>query len=149
MKGPASLKPKCPSWITAIQCVVIGICLASCAKKATPIVPAEYSTSIVGQWQGTVGSSKEIMTIDSDGTFVCQIHPIGFLVNTLSQSVPGKVSGNWNITGAVITLKITGEKHNHLGDRANSSTIESLKTDELTLKSDRGETSTFERMTGI
>lgn len=149
MKRPATLKPKCPSWLTAILFAVIGICLASCAKKATPVALAEYSTRIVGHWQGTVGSSKEIMTIDGDGTFVCQIHPMGFLANTLSQSVPGKVSGNWNITGAVITLKITGEKHNHLGDRANSSAIESLKTDELTLKSDRGETSTFERMTGI
>jgi hypothetical protein len=146
MKRSATLKPKCPSWLTAILFVVIGICLASCAKKETPVALAEYSTSIVGHWQGTVGSSKESMTIDGDGTFVCQIHPMGFLANTLSQSAPGKVSGTWNITGAVITLKITGEKHEHLGDRITSSTIESFKTDGLTLKSDRGETSSFQRV---
>ena len=145
MKGSASLKPKCPTWITIIFLVAIGFCLASCAKKATPVALAEYSTSIAGHWQGTVGSSKETMTIDRNGTFVCQIHPMGFLANTLSQSVPGKVSGTWNINGAVITLKITGEKHEHLGDRITSSTIESFKADELTLKSDRGETSSFQR----
>ena len=145
MKGFASMKPKCPALIKTILFAVIGFCLASCAKKATPVAPAEYPTSIVGHWQGTVGSSKETMTINGDGTFVCQIHPMGFLANTLSQSVPGKVSGTWNINGAVITLKITGEKHEHLGDRITSSTIESFKADELTLKSDRGETSSFQR----
>ena len=148
MKAPATLKPKCPFWLTTIMFVVIGICLASCAKNATPVALPEYSTSIVGHWQGTVGSSRETITIDGDGTFVCQIYPMGFLANTLSQSVPGKVSGTWNVTGAVITLKITGEKHEHLGDRVVSSTIESFNADKLTLKSDRGETSTFERMTG-
>jgi hypothetical protein len=146
MKGSASLKPKCPTWITIIFLVAIGFCLASCAKKATPVALAEYSTSIAGHWQGTVGSSKETMTIDRNGTFVCQIHPLGFLANTLSQSVPGKVSGTWNITGAVITLKITGEKHEQLENRITSSTIESFKTDELTLKSERGETSSFHRL---
>jgi len=145
-RRPATLKPKCPSWLTAILFAVIGICLASCAKKATPVALAEYSTTIVGHWQGTVGSSKETMTIDGDGTFVCQIYPMGFLANTLSQSVPGKVSGTWNVTGAVITLKITGEKHEHLGDRITSSTIESFKADELTLKSDQGEISSFQRV---
>jgi len=146
MKGSASLKPKCPSWLTAILFAVVGICLASCAKNATPVALAEYPTSIVGRWQGTVGSSKETMTIDGDGSFVCQIHPTGFLANTLSQSVAGKVSGTWNINGAVITLKITGEKHEHLGGRITSSTIESFKADELTLKSDRGEISSFQRV---
>ena len=149
MTRSASLKPNCPIWIRTIMLGVIGICLASCAKKATPVALAEYSTSIVGRWQGKVGNLRETMTIDGDGTFVCQIYPLGFLANTLSQSVAGKVSGTWNINGAVITLKITGEKHEHLGDRITSSTIESFKADELTLKSDHGETSTFERTTGI
>jgi hypothetical protein len=146
MKGPTALKPKCPSWLTTILFIVIGICLASCARNVTPVSLAEYSISIVGHWQGTVGSSRETMTIDGDGTFVCQIQPMGFLANTLSQSVAGKVSGTWNINGAIITLKITGEKHEHLGDRITSSTIESFKADELTLKSDRGETSSFQRV---
>ncbi|MEO8429459.1 MAG: hypothetical protein ABI651_20390 [Verrucomicrobiota bacterium] len=86
------------------------------------------------------------MQINSDGTFVCQIHQTGFLANTLSQTVPGQVSGTWNITGVIITLKIMGEKHEHLMDRIATSTIESFKTGELILKSDRGETSLFRRV---
>ena len=89
------------------------------------------------------------MTIGGDGTFVCHIYPMGFLANTLSQSVPGKVSGTWNINAAIITLKITGEKHEHLGDQITSSTIESFKADELILKSDRGETSSFQRVSSL
>jgi hypothetical protein len=104
---------------------------------------------MVGRWQGTVGSLRETMTIDGDGTFVCQIYPMGFLANTLSQSVPGKVSGTWKITGAIITLKITGEKHEQLGDRITANTIESFKSDKLTLKSDRGETSSFQRVSHL
>ena len=149
IKRSASLKLKYPSWTTAMLSVVIGICLASCAKKATPVALAEYPTRIVGHWQGTVGSLKETMMLDGDGTFVCQIHPMGFLANTLSQSVPGQVSGTWNIDGAVITLKITGKKHEHLGDWITSSTIESFKTDELTLESNRGETSSFRRVINL
>ena len=135
-----------PYWVKISALVVLGFCLVSCTKNATPVAPAEYATSIIGHWQGTVGSSKETMTIDGDGTFVCQIYPMGFLANTLSQSVPGKISGTWKITDAIITLNITGEKHEHLDDRVASSTIESFKADELTLKSDRGETSTFQRV---
>jgi len=146
MKGSASWKPNCPLWITTSLLIVVEFCLASCAKKGTPVALAEYSTSMVGRWQGTVASSRETMTIDGDGTFVCQIYPMGFLANTLSQSVPGKVSGTWKITGAIITLKITGEKHAKLGDRITASTIESFKSDEVILKSDRGETSSFQRV---
>jgi hypothetical protein len=148
-KGPAALKPQCSSWITAILSVAIGFCLASCANKATPVALAKYSASIVGNWQGTVGSSKETMSIDGDGTFFCQIHSMGFLANTLSQSVAGNVSGTWNINGAIITLKITNAKPEHFVNRITSSTIESFKTDELTLKSDRGETSYFQRVINL
>jgi hypothetical protein len=128
---------------------MIGICIASCARNTTPIALAEYPTGIVGHWQGMVGSSRETMTIDGDGTFICQIHPMGFLANTLSEGVAGKVSGTWKIKGAVITLQITGEKHEKVGNRIASSTIESFNADKLTLKSDRGETSSFQRLTSF
>ena len=140
------MKSNCTPWARAIAVAVLGFCLASCANKSATVPQAEYATTIVGHWQGTVGNVKETMSIDGDGTFVCQIHPLGFLANTLSQSRPGKISGTWNITGAIITLKITGEKHEKLGDWIASSTIESFKADELTLKSDRGETSPFRRV---
>ena len=146
MKGVDLMKSNCTPLVRLIAVAVLGFCLASCANKSPTVPEAEYSTRIVGHWQGTVGNVKETMSIDGDGTFVCQINPLGFLANTLSQSLPGKVSGTWNITGAIITLKITGEKHEHLGDWITASTIESFKADELVLKSDRGGTSPFRRV---
>jgi hypothetical protein len=143
------MKSNCTLWAKAIATALLGFCLASCTNKSPTVPAAEYSTTIVGHWQGTVGNVKETMSINGDGTFVCQIRPLGFLANTLSQSRPGKISGTWNITGAIIRLKITSEKHEHLGDWITSSTIESFKADELILKSDRGETSPFERVSGI
>ena len=149
MKGVDLVNSNCTSWVRAIAVALLGFCLASCADKSPTVPEAEYSTTIVGHWQGTVGNVKETMSIDGDGTFVCQIRPLGFLANTLSQSRPGKISGTWSITGAIITLKITGEKHEKLGDRITSSTIESFKADELVLKSDRGETSPFRRVSNL
>jgi tRNA G37 N-methylase Trm5 len=134
-----------PRWRATVA-VVLGFCLASCADNERSVPKSEYSTKIVGQWQGTVGNEKETMQLNGEGTFVCQIHQTGFLANTLSQSLPGKVSGTWSITGVIVTLKITGEKHEHLRDRVATSTIESFKADELLLKSDRGETSLFQRL---
>jgi len=149
IKLTGNKKTQCASWIRTILSVVAGFCLVSCARNATPVALAEYSTRIVGRWQGTVGSLNETMTLAGDGTFVCQVQRTGFLANTLSQSRPGKVSGSWNIAGAIITLKITGEKHERLADRITSSTIESFKADELILKSDHGETSPFWRMRAL
>jgi hypothetical protein len=106
----------------------------------------EYSTKIVGRWQGTVGDSKETMSIDGDGTFVCQLQPLGFIANTLSQSVAGTIRGTWKITGAIITMSITGAENEPLRNRSASSTIVAFKGDELVLKSDRGETSPFQRV---
>jgi hypothetical protein len=100
----------------------------------------------VGRWQGTVGDLKETMSIDGDGTFVCQLHPMGFIANTLSQGVTGTIRGTWKITGAMITLRITGAENERLRNRMVSSTIVAFKEDELVLKSDRGETSRFQRV---
>jgi hypothetical protein len=140
------MKTNCTSWVRAIAVGVLGFCLASCANNSTPVPEAEYSTKIVGSWQGTVGDLKEIMSIDGDGTFVCQVHPRGFIANTLSQGVTGTIRGTWKITGAIITLRITGAKNELLGNRIASSTIVAFRKDELVLKSDRGETSPFLRV---
>jgi hypothetical protein len=146
MKKVVHIKTNCAHWVGIIAVFVLALCLASCANNATPVPPSEYSTKIIGRWQGTVGDLKETMSIEGDGSFVCQIHPLGFIANTLSQSVPGKISGTWNITSAIITLRITGAKNERLGNRITSSTIMAFKADELVLKSDRGETSTFQRV---
>lgn len=92
------------------------------------------------------GALKEAMSVDGNGTFVCQLHPTGFIANTLSQGVTGTVRGTWKISGAIITLKITGAKNERLLNRIISSTIVAFKEDEFILKSDRGEISSFQRV---
>jgi hypothetical protein len=129
-----------------IVVVVLGFCLASCAKNSQPVPEAEYSTKIVGRWQGKVGDLKETMSFDGNGTFVCQLYPMGFIANMIFPSAPGTVRGTWKITGAVITLAISGAENERLMNKIASSTIMAFKEDELVLKSDRGETSPFERV---
>jgi hypothetical protein len=149
MKEMDLVKNKWPSWARAIAVAVLGFCLASCANNSSTVPEAEYSTEIVGRWQGTVGDLKETMSIDADGTFVCQLYPTGFIANTLSQGVKGTVRGTWEITGAMVTLKITDEKKERLENRTAASTIVAFKKDELVLKSDRGGTSPFKRVRAL
>jgi hypothetical protein len=149
MKEMDLMKNKWPSWARAIAVAVLGFCLASCANNSSTVPEAEYSTEIVGRWQGTVGDLKETMSIDADGTFVCQLYPTGFIANTLSQGVKGTVRGTWEITGAMVTLKITDEKKERLENRTAASTIVAFKKDELVLKSDRGGTSPFKRVRAL
>jgi hypothetical protein len=149
MKGVDLMQSNCKPWARAIAAVVFGCCLASCANKSPPISEAEYSTKIVGRWQGTVGDLKEAMSLDGDGTFVCQLHPMGFIANTLSQGVTGTIRGTWKITGAIITLRITGAENESLRNKIASSTIVTFKEDELVLKSGGGETSPFQRVRSL
>jgi len=149
MKGIDLVQSNRPPWARVIATVVLGFCLASCADNSPLVSEAEYSTKIVGRWQGRVGDSKETMSIDGDGTFVCQLHPMGFLANTLSEGVPGMVRGTWKITGSIITLSITGEKNEPLRNKITSSTIVSFKEGEIVLRSDRGETSPFRRVRAL
>ena len=140
---------KSTPWAKAIAVVILGFCWASCANNSSTVPEAEYSTKIVGRWQGMVGDLKETMSIDADGAFVCQLYPAGFIANTLSQGVTGTVHGTWKITGAMITLKITDPKKENLENRMAASTIVTFKKDELVLKSDRGGTSPFLRMRAL
>ncbi len=148
-KGIDLMKANCTPWVRAIAIVVLGLFSSSCANNSTTVPEAEYSQKIVGLWQGTIGDLKETMSISGDGTFVCQLHPMGFIANTLSQSVAGTIRGTWKITGAIITLRITSAKDERLGDRIVSSMIVAFKEDELVLKSDRGETSPFQRVRAL
>ena len=143
------MKSNCTPWVRAIAVAVLGFCLASCADNSPPVSEAEYSTKIVGGWQGTVGDLKETISINGDGTFVCQLQRMGFIANTLSQDVAGTIRGRWKITGAIITLRISGSENEHLRNRITSSTIVAFKKDELVLKSDRGEISHFQRVSAL
>jgi len=132
--------------VNIIVVVFFGFWLASCTNNSTPVPEAEYSTKIVGQWQGTVGHFKETMLLDDDGTFSCKLYPTGFIANTLSQGVTGTIKGTWKINDTIITLRITGSENEHLRDKVVSSTIVSFKTNKLVLRSDRGDTSPFQRV---
>ena len=130
----------------ALAVAVLGVFLAACANHSSPVPEADFSTKIVGHWQGTVGDSKETMSINGDGTFICQLHPTGFIANMIYPAVPGTISGTWIITGNIVTLMITSAKNEHLVNRTASSVIVSLNENELVLKTDRGETSSFVRI---
>jgi len=135
--------------ISVMAFVVLAFFMPSCVDNSTPVPQAEYSAKIVGRWQGTAGEIKETMSMDADGTFVCQLYPTGFIANTLSQGVRGTVRGTWEINAATITLKITGAKKERLENTTAASTIVSFKKDQLLLKSDPGGTSLFRRVSAL
>lgn len=137
------------TWLKAIVIIVFAFCITSCTNNSVVIPETEYSTKIIGQWMGTVGDLKETMTLNSDSTFSCQVYPNGFIANTLSQGVRGTVNGKWDLKGSTISLHITGEKNENVENKIAVSTIISLKENELVLKSDKGETSRFERVKSL
>ena len=143
------MKSGCTARARAIAVVALGFAVASCAHNSLPVPETDYPAKIVGSWKGTVGDLKETMTINGDGTFVCELHPMGFIARTLSQGVTGTIRGTWKITGAVITLKIRSAEKEDLTNRTTSSTIVAFKGDELVLRSDRGDTSPFQRVRAL
>jgi hypothetical protein len=69
----------------------------------------------------------------------------GFISNTLGQGVTGTVRGTRAIKGKVITLEIGDGEDIRVRNKTTTSTIEKFKSDELVVKSESGETSTFVR----
>jgi len=134
--------------------VRLGLLLAltlgvwSCTP-AKPVAETEYSARIVGNWLGTVGNMKESITFNGGGTFIAQLRPQGFISNTLSQGVTGTIRGTWAINGKTITLKITSAEDERVNNSVTSSTILAFNQDELSMKSDRGDTSTFTRVSSL
>jgi hypothetical protein len=118
---------------------------ASSCTPAKPVAEADYSAKIVGKWIGTVGDMKESVTFTADGIFVAQLHPKGFISDTLSQGVTGTIRGTWAVNGKTIILKITGAEDVHVKNSVTSSNILAFNENELSLKNDLGKTSTFTR----
>jgi hypothetical protein len=133
----------------AIHALATGALLAflqSCSPAGTPVPQADYAARIVGGWQGTVGDNSETITFNGDGKFVSEVRPRGFISNTLGQGVTGTVRGTWQISGNAITLKVTSAQDARLADTATKSTIEKFEPNEIVVKSDTGDTSTFRRL---
>jgi hypothetical protein len=129
--------------------VFVGLpyCLVlwSCSPPETLVAEADYSTRVVGKWLGTVGGERETISFGTDGTFVSQVRARGFISNTLGQGTTGTIRGSWSIKGKVITLNISGADDARLLNTSTASTIESSKSNELVVKSERGDISTFMR----
>jgi len=128
--------------------LALALGVSSCTP-AKPVAEVEYSAKIVGNWLGTVGNMKESITFSGGGTFIAQLRPQGFISNTLSQGVTGTIRGTWAVNGKTITLKITSAEDERVNNSVTSSTILAFNQDELSMKSDRGETSTFTRVTSL
>jgi hypothetical protein len=133
------------SWLPMLGLLLALAFGISACTPAKPVAEAEYGAKIVGNWLGTVGDMKESITFSADGSFNAQLRPLGFISNTLSEGVTGTIRGTWAINGKNITLKITSAEDERVKNSATSSTILTFNQDELSLKSDRGETSTFLR----
>jgi hypothetical protein len=124
--------------------LALAFCISACTP-AKPVEEAEYSAKIVGNWLGTVGEMKESVTFSADGSFIAQVRPEGFISNTLSQGVTGTIRGTWAINAKTIKLKIISAEDEHVINSVTSSTIIAFTPNELLMKGDRGETSSFER----
>ncbi len=129
---------------TLAACLVLAA--PSCALNTAPIAESQYRANLVGDWQRTAGDMKETISFRADGGFTSQVRPRGFISNTLSQGVTGTIGGTWAIQGKIITLTISRAENEKLRNKTTTSTIESLKQDDLVVKSASGETSTFVRM---
>jgi hypothetical protein len=130
----------CLPMLSLVLALVFGL---SACTPAKPVAEAEYSSKIVGNWLGTVGDMKESIAFSADGSFLAQVRPQGFISNTLSQGVTGTIRGTWAINGKNITLKITSAEAERVKNSVTSSAILAFSQDELSMKSDRGEISTF------
>ena len=149
-----NFQPQSPLLMNLSFLPMLGLLLAlaigiSACTPAEPVAEAEYGAKIVGNWLGTVGDLKESMTFSADGSFIAQVRPQGFISNTLSQAVTGTINGTWAINGKNITLKITHAEDERVKNSVTSSTILAFNQDELTMKSDQGETSTFLRVASL
>jgi hypothetical protein len=125
--------------------LIFALCLSSCAPDET-IKEVQYASKIVGNWQGTVGDERELISFGADGNFVSQVRSRGFISDTLGQGVTGTVGGKWSITGSTIRLHIDHAENEAVLNRTTTSTIESFKQNELLVRSSSGETSKFLRI---
>ncbi len=133
-----------PAQVLLLSCALAASLLG--CSPAKPVAEALYPTAIVGAWQGSVGGEKETITFNAGGAFSAQVRERGFISNTLSQGVTGTIQGTWAMAGKTITLTITSAEDARAQNGATSSTIEAMSQNEMSLRSEAGETSVFLRV---
>ena len=120
--------------------------LSSCERAGTLLTEPQYRAALVGDWQGNVGDDSESISFKADGSFSCQVRSNGFIGSTLGQGTTGSIRGSWMLQGDIITLTIDNASQEQPLNFATSSTIVSFKQNQLVVKSETGETSTFARV---
>ena len=126
--------------------MLLAWALAGCSRDGAPVAEADYPSSIVGDWQGTVGDERETISFHADGGFTSQVRRRGFISDTLGQGVTGSIRGTWAISGRRITLTINSAEDVRLLNSSTTSTIETFKPNEIVVKSSAGGTATFVRL---
>jgi hypothetical protein len=125
--------------------LLLALGLASCERVGAPVAESQYSSMLVGDWQGTVGDEAETISYRADGGFSARVLPTGFISSTLGQGVSGTINGTWALQGRVITLTITSAENEQLQNTSTTSTIMQFSANELLVESASGETSSFVR----
>jgi hypothetical protein len=95
-------------FLAAITIYVLSDDLSWRPPNAATVGEADYSSKIVGDWQGNVDGTNETVSFDSKGEFVSLVQPQGFIGRTLGQGVTGRIRGTWVIKGKPVTLRTRG-----------------------------------------
>jgi hypothetical protein len=132
-------------FLSAITTYVLSDDLSWRPSNAPTVGETEYSSKILGNWQGKVEGKDETILFRADGGFVSSVQPGGFISTTLGQGVTGTIRGTWVIKGKSITLSVSSAKGERVVNNIARATIETFKTNELIVKSGTGDTSTFMR----
>jgi hypothetical protein len=132
-------------FLAAITIYVLSDDLSWRPSNPISVAEPEYSSKIVGDWQGEVAGTNETISFGADGRFVSLARTGGFISMTLSQGATGTVRGTWAIKGKTITLNINSTEDDRALNSVATATIETFKPNELIVKSGAGITSTFIR----
>jgi hypothetical protein len=132
--------------VQALLLVLLAAGLSSCEKQGPLLAETQYRAALVGEWQGNVGDESETINFKADGSFSSHVRSNGFIGATLGQGTTGKVHGGWMLEGDVITLAIDHLSNQKALNLSTTSTIVSFHENQLVVKSDSGETSTFVRI---
>jgi hypothetical protein len=121
-------------FLAAITIYVLSNDLSWRPSSPASVAEAEYSSKIVGDWQGRVEGTKETISFGADGGFVSTVQPQGFIGRTLGQGVTGTIRGNWTIKGKTITLNINSAEDERALNSVATATIETFKPNELIVR---------------
>ncbi|WP_339734985.1 hypothetical protein [uncultured Gimesia sp.] len=106
----------------------------------------EILTKLVGKWEQTKSSSKQILTIDENGTATMLIEPQGLWTTVLGNQVT--IDIEWSLEAATLTLRTIGgkpaSKLNYIKQLWGSEFVREINSIEdkmFTLRDDKGDVS--------